>query len=184
MVVTVFTSQFPSTAHTQPAYNLFLTSLPSLDVSSMSNGKRSFNISLGGSSAVGSKPNPFARTIRPPSAKAALGFQDDSEDDGSGNSSGPPKRKLIKLDHGSDDNDDQLEKLENNSEGEDNDALSKMTSANVSPPPPPPPPLRKAAQDDDDDLDAFSRLESRKGTLNLSSSSLRGNRGILSRTFI
>jgi hypothetical protein len=123
-----------------------------LNVFSMSNGKRSFNISLGGSSAVGSKPNPFARTARPPSTKAALGFQDDSEDDGGG-SSGPPKRKLFKLDHGLEDNDDQIE----SEDGGDNSALSRMTSTNV-----PPPPIRKPIHDDD----AFSRLESRKGTMN------------------
>lgn len=137
-----------------------------LNVFSMSSGKRSFNISLGGSSTVGSKPNPFARTARPPSTKTALGFQDDSEDDGGG-SSGPPKRKLIKLDHSLEE-DDQVESKSD--DGGDNNSLSKMATTNV--PPRLPPPIRKPIHGDDDD-DAFSRLESRKGTLNLPTIYLR-----------
>ncbi|KAI8357117.1 P-loop containing nucleoside triphosphate hydrolase protein [Mortierella sp. GBAus27b] len=136
----------------------------------MSGGKRSFNISLGGSSAVGSKPNPFARTTRQPSAKAALGFQDDDDNDASSSGSGPPKRKLVKLDHDLDDNDG----LENASDDGDSGASSKPASANVLSPPPPL--LRKPARDDDEDEDAFSRLESRKGPTNDSAKADQANK--------
>ncbi|KAI8598157.1 P-loop containing nucleoside triphosphate hydrolase protein [Dissophora ornata] len=158
----------------------------------MSNGKRPINISLGGASGLGAKPNPFARNTRPRASKSALGFQDDEDDDEDeqNSTSGPPNRKLIKLDHtpvdhnppdksllgGDDDEDDAFSKLASAKappslrtltrvdDDEEDDTFSKLTAAKV--PPSPPPPLRKPMRggDEDDDGDAFSRLDSKKGT--------------------
>lgn len=134
----------------------------------MNNGKRSINISLGsGSPNLNSRPNPFARPTRP-STTTALGFGDDDDDDGGnedkGNSStgstGPPKRKQIKLDHGPGDTEDQGE-----------DAFSKLSAAKPSASASsgsrlPAPPVKKSVfgDDDDDEEDAFSLLRSKKGT--------------------
>lgn len=131
----------------------------------MNNGKRSINISLGsGSPSLNSRPNPFARPTRP-STTTALGFgDDDDDDDDKGNdstgSTGPPKRKQIKLEHGPDD-----------TEGQGEDAFSKLSAANPSASVSSAsrltaPPVRKSVfgHDDDDEEDAFSRLGFKKGT--------------------
>lgn len=134
----------------------------------MNNGKRSINISLGsGSPNLNSRSNPFARPTRP-STTTALGFGDDEGDDDDedkGNdsigSTGPPKRKQIKLEHGPGDTEDQEE-----------DAFSKLSaakpSASVSSASRPSAlPGKKSVfgdEDDDEEEDAFSRLGSKKGT--------------------
>ncbi|KAG0368451.1 ATP-dependent RNA helicase ddx42 [Gamsiella multidivaricata] len=128
----------------------------------MSSGKRSINISLGSASGLGSKPNPFGRSTRAPSNKAALGFHDDDDDDRD-EDSGPPKRKLIKLDHNLKNDDEQM--MRHQEEEEEDDSFSKLASkSDPLPPPPPPPPLQKSVRKDDDydDDDAFSRLDPKK----------------------
>ncbi|KAG9069195.1 hypothetical protein KI688_010092 [Linnemannia hyalina] len=132
----------------------------------MNNGKRSINISLGsGSPNLNSRPSPFARPTRP-SRTTALGFGDDDDDDDdedkgndSTGSTGPPKRKQIKLEQGPDD-----------TEGQGEDAFSKLSTVKPSGSAssasrPPAPPVKKSVfgdDDDDDEEDAFSHLGSKK----------------------
>jgi hypothetical protein len=127
----------------------------------MNNGKRSINISLGtGSPNLSSRPNPFARPTRPLTT-TALGFGDDEDEDNSDDrtgSTGSPKRKQIKLDHGQEDTEDQEE-----------DAFSKLGTpkAPASASRPTAPPAKKSVFDEVDDEEkenAFSRLDSKKGT--------------------
>lgn len=111
-----------------------------LSQDAMNNGKRSINISLGGGQGSASSTNPFARSSQPGS-RPSLGFEDDDGGDLSDSNSGPPKRKLVKLDH---DNDD-------------DDAFSRLASKQSTAPTGPP---QRRVNDDDD---AFSRLASNKG---------------------
>ncbi|KAF9437042.1 ATP-dependent RNA helicase ddx42 [Entomortierella beljakovae] len=124
----------------------------------MSNGKRTINISLGGSSAPGSKPNPFARSTRPSSTKSALGFQDDEDEDDNLSSLGH-KQKQIKLDH--DNATDDISR-KSNTESDDEDAFSKLSASETIEQNPPP---RKSifGGDDEDEDDAFSLIASKKG---------------------
>ncbi|KAF9961382.1 ATP-dependent RNA helicase ddx42 [Mortierella alpina] len=124
----------------------------------MSLGKRSININLGGASGTGSglnaRPNPLGRP-----AKSALGFNDDDDEDDDNDPSGPPKRKLIKLDHTQDNDVADSSKLKYH----DDDAFSRLGSSKASGAELPP--LRKHAAgggDDDDDDDGFSRLQPKK----------------------
>lgn len=109
----------------------------------MNNGKRSINISLGGGQGSASSTNPFARSSQPGS-RPSLGFDDDDGGDLSDSTSGPPKRKLVKLDRGNDDDDD-------------DDAFSRLAPKQSIAPTGPP------QRHVDDDDDAFSRLASNKG---------------------
>lgn len=126
----------------------------------MSLGKRSININLGGasgsSSALNARANPLGRP-----AKSALGFDNDDDDDDSEKMSGPPKRKLIKLDHDQDNNVADSSKLKDS----DDDAFARLSASTPSGALRPPQ-LKKlaAGDDDDDDDDAFSRLQPKKGT--------------------
>ncbi|KAG9322952.1 hypothetical protein KVV02_004328 [Mortierella alpina] len=123
----------------------------------MSLGKRSININLGGVSGSGAganpRPNPLARP-----AKSALGFNDDDDNSDSEKTSGPPKRKLIKLDHTQDNN------VVDNSEPKDDgdDGFARLSAPKPPGGVPPLPLLRKHAAEDDDDEDAFSRLQPKK----------------------
>ncbi|KAG0316710.1 ATP-dependent RNA helicase ddx42 [Dissophora globulifera] len=131
----------------------------------MSHGKRPINISLGGASGIGSKPNPFA--ARPTSSKSALGFQgddDEDDDDQSSATSGAPKRKLIKLDH----TEDEAPPSVTDGGDDDRDYDDFSATMETKGAPPPPPRLRKPAResDDDDDDDGFSKLTASKAAPN------------------
>ncbi|KAF9101835.1 ATP-dependent RNA helicase ddx42 [Mortierella sp. GBA35] len=121
----------------------------------MNNGKRSINISLGsGSTNLNARANPLARSTRP-STTTALGFGDDDDNEDKNNnagSSGPPKRKQIKLDHEQGDTADQGEE----------DVFSKLSAPKASAPLPPLAKMSVFGDDDDDEEDAFSRLGSKK----------------------
>ncbi|KAF8948524.1 ATP-dependent RNA helicase ddx42, partial [Haplosporangium bisporale] len=108
----------------------------------MNNGKRSINISLGGGQgSASSSTNPLARSSQP-GPRPSLGFEDDDGGDLSDSTSGPPKRKLVRLDHGNDD-----------------DAFSRLAPKQSKAPTGPP------QRHVDDDDDAFSRLASNKDSV-------------------
>ncbi|KAG0248453.1 ATP-dependent RNA helicase ddx42, partial [Mortierella polycephala] len=125
----------------------------------MAFGKRPINISLGGStgggSGLGTKSNPLERNDKPPPMKSALGFEDSGDED---TTSGPPQRKLIKLDHNQDTN---APSGRGDMGDDEEDAFSNLMARKTSAPPPPLKALVRNNADEDED-DVFSRFESKQ----------------------